>query len=653
MSRRSALPVLIVLLAALGAAPLAAGPNRWTPVGPFAGAVRGLTVARDAAGTVYAETADGLFRSANGGGSWSRLPLPRGHAFSAAVHPRVPQRVFAASPTRGLWRSDDSGRTWAQVSPLSLRRLVITPSPPHRLYGENGRELFVSHNGGVSWDAVLGAPADIHALAVDPTDSAVLYVSSTFDLYRSPNGGASWRRLDTGFPGQIHTVLVDPVRPATLYAVTDFPGGIYKSRDRGATWTAATAGLGQQLQQVVAALDPSAPATLYAGVSRAQGHGEVGELFRSRDGGGSWRRLRFTEPLQALAVDPLRRQRVYAGLAGNGVLASGDGGGTWNLSSRGLRAAFLDAVALDPHAPGTLLAAVHSGIRIVGLFAGAERGLTWRRFSEELRRATFRVLDIVFDPFTLAKAYLASHGGVFASDDGGLTWTTLNHGLAGFVIDALAAHPERPGLLFTAGYRLEPCSDGYCPEAASFLSRDGGRSWTRGAAPTTARPQLAFFAPGAAETVHLLAAETLYTSADGGAIWTQRPPPLEAGGLADLLADAGTPGVLYGVTSRFAGAVVLRSADAGVTWTPTSAPVEAFQLATALAQDPEDPAALFVATLNQGVYASADGGATWALLGETPPPGVIVRDLLVDPARPRDVYAVTNGGGGLFVLTRP
>ena len=571
---------LPLLLLAFAPRPAAAGLDRWTAAGPFGGRVFGLAVAADTAGTVFAETHNGIFRSTDAGGGWTRAPLPREVDFTVAVHARRPRTVWAVSPSAGLFRSLDRGASFTAMSaPEGLQRLYLATAAAQRLYAADYAGLWRSLDGGTSW---ARTPLEGHAGAVafHPSDPDLIYAATFPRLFRSRDGGATWTRIGAGFPFGVHSLLVDPRQPRVLYAAGN--GGLFKSRDGGASWAPAMKGMGEGIDQVVPALDPSNPATLYAGVLRRSGRGQVGELFRSRDGGASWKRLRFTEVVFAVTVDPLRPTRLYAGLGASGVLRSADGGGTWRSSDHGLRASYVFAAAVDPFTPGRLLAA-HAG-----LSESRDRGLTWTRLSDELRRATFRIYTIVFAPWRPGEIYVGSHGGVHKSVDGGATWEAAGDGLDGHVIERIAAHPVVPDFLLAAGWIDLPDPEGRHFEHALFRSEDGAATWTRLDLPLPGVAVRDFaFDVGEPETVHALGG-TVYTSADAGATWGRQTSSPHS--LVDLEGDPHQPGALYALRPSIDGVGVLASGDRARTWSPLGAPHPSFQWARTLALSATLPA---------------------------------------------------------------
>ena len=145
--------------------------------------------------------------------------------------------------------------------------------------------------------------------------------------------------------------------------------GVFKSTDGGESWTAVNTGL---LNGVFGALaiDPGAGHALrrHAGGGRLQEHRRRGKL-----GGHQHRPDR--PGVYALAIDPSAPATLYAGTYGGGVFKSSDGGGSWTAINTGLTDPLFSALAIDPSAPGTL-------------YAGT--GSDFRRLQEHRRRGSWR-----------------------------------------------------------------------------------------------------------------------------------------------------------------------------------------------------------------------------------------------------------------------
>ena len=124
--------------------------------------------------------------------------------------------------------------------------------------------------------------------------------------------------------GLVHSIAIDPSNPATLYAGAG--NGVFKSTNGATSWFAVNSGL-PAWQFDALAIDPSTPATLYAGAF-------VFGVFKSIDGGTSWSAVNsgfttFNINVYALAIDPSTPATLYAGTE-NGVYKSTNGGTSWS-----------------------------------------------------------------------------------------------------------------------------------------------------------------------------------------------------------------------------------------------------------------------------------------------------------------------------------
>src|SRR5262245_23756547 len=157
--------------------------------------------------------------------------------------------------------------------------------------------------------------------------------------------------------GSTRTIAIDPTSPATMYAGTKY-NGVFKTTNGGATWTAANIGMPNTLV-VNIVIDPVTTTNVYASTD---GQG----VFRSTDGGATWTAinngLSGALPLliYGLAIDPVTRTTLYAGTAG-GVYKTTNSGASWSLASTGLSTTWVNSVTINPTAPGTLYAGTSGG----------------------------------------------------------------------------------------------------------------------------------------------------------------------------------------------------------------------------------------------------------------------------------------------------
>ena len=190
----------------------------------------------------------GLYRTTDGGVTWSHLPGIVSPVITVAYGAGSAQTVFAGTELDGNYRSEDGGLYWSRA------------------------------NSGLPQDR-LGNTAGAVALVADPGLSTHLYAATTTaaGLYRSQDGGTSWRLANTGLPEEsILGLAITGSGPSRLYAATS--SGLYLSTDRGAGWS-----LIGELPTATAhklLLDPGAAGTLLLVAETA--------IHRSTNGGLTW-----------------------------------------------------------------------------------------------------------------------------------------------------------------------------------------------------------------------------------------------------------------------------------------------------------------------------------------------------------------------------
>jgi hypothetical protein len=295
--------------------------------------------------TLYTGTGNGVFRSTNSGGAWNITNFPGVPIFD----PHTPSTLYAGvcaldtweagACLGGVFKSTDSGASWTTINTglpdRGVSALVIDPVTPSTLYvgvlpqctpvpfdGQvcSGAAVFKSTDSGANWEAAdaglpvneSGVSTSVTLLAIDPVMPSTLYAQIMScgpncgeAVYQSTNSGSSWTLLsDLGY---VEALAVDPIAPSTLYAGTS-PGGVFRSTDGGASWSAVNDGL-PDLHVTTLVIDPHTPNTLYAGTWQSG-------VFQSTNSGGSWTALNpgLTDlGVDALAVDPITPSTLYAG----------------------------------------------------------------------------------------------------------------------------------------------------------------------------------------------------------------------------------------------------------------------------------------------------------------------------------------------------
>jgi len=313
-----------------------------------------------------------------------------------------PRTLYVGAASGGVWKSSDGGVTFAPIfddQPVaSIGDIALAPSNPQVIYvgtGEDnvrnsvsfGNGVYRSLDGGETWQhRGLGDTQQIGRIAVDPHDPDRLFVAAIGPIYaprdargvyRSLDGGATWTRvlfLDGEHGGA--DVEIDPTNPnivfATLWRFRRKPwafesgssqGGVWRSRDGGSTWKKLEQGLPEMLGRVAVKVAPSNPRVVYVIAESNEGI-----LFRSQDRGESFRKVSDDVQLVSrgfyytdLRIDPRDENRIYA-LASR-LFRSIDGGATFERIARPIHVDF-HAMWIDPDDPDRMWVGEDGGIAL-------------------------------------------------------------------------------------------------------------------------------------------------------------------------------------------------------------------------------------------------------------------------------------------------
>ena len=283
----------------------------------------------------------------------------------------MPLTYFAGYTGGGLWRTDDAGISWRNISDGqfnvgTIGAIAVAPSDHNVIYvgsGEHairgqsstyGDGVYKSTDFGRTWKHIgLAATKQISAVRVHPADPEVVYVAAQGDrwqgttdrgIYRSRDGGTTWQLVLKGVNSTsgASDLSMDPSNPRILYAAFwdhqrqpwfvrsgGAGSGIWKSTDGGDSWTRLTGGLPSLIGKVGVSVSPANPDRVFAIVEA-----ERGGLYRSDDAGRTWRLLSGDRLIQTrswyymkVIADPQNENAVW--VLNAPVMRSIDGGATF------------------------------------------------------------------------------------------------------------------------------------------------------------------------------------------------------------------------------------------------------------------------------------------------------------------------------------
>jgi len=186
----------------------------------------------------------------------------------------------------------------------------------------------------------------------------------------------------------VSSIVIDPKTPTTVYHAGTALTGVVKSTDGGISWTPVITGLSSpsdyfypRVSVTALAMDPQAPSTLFAAVWPVQR--AAGSLFKSVDGGGSWKPTGLNETatgasITSLAIDPRNTGTVYA--ATDSTFTGGRPGALWKTTNGGASwenlfpssSTNFHAVIVNPQNPSIVYAGTDTGV-----LASADGGANW------------------------------------------------------------------------------------------------------------------------------------------------------------------------------------------------------------------------------------------------------------------------------------
>jgi photosystem II stability/assembly factor-like uncharacterized protein len=456
---------------------------------------------------MWAGPGSGLYKSTDGGTTWKQLKngLPGlaegveriGFCIAPSDHNRLYAVVNANQQNGGIYRSDNGGDSWTRTS-SDLRlwdrgndfaEIKADPKNKDIVYDANV-VTWKSADGGKTWGAFKGAPGgdDYHRLWINPDNPDVILLASDQGAGITVNGGVTWSSWYNQPTAQMYHVSADNDYPYNVYSGQQESGsvGIASRGNAGAITFRDWAPVGAEEYGYVVA-DPLDPNIVYGGkISRHDKRTGQTQNISPDVRSGKYRFIR-TAPV---VFSPVDNKTLY--YAGNVIFKTLDGGNSWQVISPDLTRTKYDVAesigiySSDSFATmqrrGVVYTIAPSPLDMNIIWAGTDDGLiqvtkdggkTWTDVTPPGLTAWSKISLMDASHTDKLTAYAAvnrirlddMHPHIYRTKDGGKTWKEITNGLPNDPINVVKEDPIRKGLLFAGS------------ERAVYVSFDDGEHW--------------------------------------------------------------------------------------------------------------------------------------------------------------------------------
>jgi photosystem II stability/assembly factor-like uncharacterized protein len=705
---------------AQGTAPSGSQSSIWTQgnlrlrqIGPavFSGRVDSIAVDENDTKTYYVGTATGgLWKTVNGGATFASLFDQQSNLSigDVAVSRSSPSTIWvgtgeannrqSSSWGNGVYKSSDAGQTWKNMGLADTQAIgsiaidprnadVVYVAALGHLWGPNSeRGLFKTSDGGKTWSKTLFVNDDtgVVDVVIDPHSPNILY-AATYErrrtswgfngggpgsaLYKSTDAGANWAKLTNGLPDDGNTgrigIAIYPRNPAIVYAlIENRAGGVFRSEDKGETWTRMSAGsIGSPYFGKII-VDSNNDLRVWVLLDNALYSSDGGKNFTSE------LTQRVHSDFHALWIDGNDSKHLIAGTDG-GIWTTDDRGHVWQFAGT-LPVGQAYHVAFDKAEPYNICA----GFQDNGAWCGPSRTRSAEGISNPdwNRALTGDGFYTVPDPSDANSVYAeAQEGALVRLNEKTHEWTPIQpvpktgapvyrfEWDSPFVVSShdpktiymganiLLKSTDRGDSWVELGEDLTTGADrsklailGKTPDEG-MLSLNYGVTWY---------PCISVIAESQADARILWAGTedgNLQVSRDSGATWknvADRVPGLPKGTWVSSIATSiSDPGIAYATFDNHRsddfGIYIYKTGDYGETWHPISSGISPKDgVAKVIREDPNNPKLLFLGT-EFGAFISLDTGAHWGSIG-LGLPRVPIDDIAVNP-REHDLILGTHG----------
>ena len=638
------------------------------------------------------------------GMQWRMIgPFRAGRVNGVTGVPGQPNVFYFGSVGGGVWKSENSGRTWTPVfdeqNTASIGAIAVAPSSPNTVYVGTGEAdmrsqnsfgdgMYKSSDGGKTWMHIgLENTRQIGRIDVDPKNPDIVFVAALGHvygpnpdrgIYRSADGGRTWQKVlfKNENVGAID-VRVDPTNSKIVYGVlwntrrppwSIYPpsygpgGGIYKSVDGGLTWKESDAGIPVEGQgRIGITISPTNPKRLYAIVDA-----KAGGMYRSDDAGATWKLMSDQKRIWGrgwyfckTVVDPKNPDVVYVG--NTSTYKSTDGGKTWTAIKGAPGGDDYHQLWIYPDDPNRMILASDQGAVVT-----EDGAKTWSSWYNQPTAEMYHVATDYRFPYWATGAQQDSGAAsvVTRSNHAEISNRDWEPACAGGESGYTAPDPLHPNILF--GGTVTRCNVetgatvNVSPER--MLPPNTARhTWTLPLVFSQADPHALYYSD-----------QFLFKTTNGGESWAQisqdmtredpgNPPNLDAATAADA-PDGKRRGVIYTIAPSPLSAptiwigtddgLIHLTRDDGKTWTNVTPP-ELTPWSKVVMMDAShfDVNEAFAAidrhrlTDNEPyIYRTRDAGKTWQKITNGLPAGIYMQTVKEDPVRRGLLFAGTELG---------
>ena len=418
-------------------------------------------------------------------------PYRGGRATAATGVPTQPFTFYAGYTGGGVWKTDDAGNSWTNISDSGIKcgsigSIAVSPRSPETLLVGTGSDsprgnvspgigMYKTIDGGKSWTLVgMEKCGQIGDIVYHPQDPAVVYAAALGNIfgpnkergvYKSMDGGDSWEQVfflnDT--TGAVD-LAIHPNNPDIIYAgmwraerkpwtLIDGgeTGGLYRSLDAGKNWERITNGLPEGLiGKIGVDISPVNPNRIW--VIQQTAEEEQGGIYRSDDGGDSFKRINRDHKLRQrgwyysrIFADPKNENTVY--VTNTGFYKSIDGGKNFD-TQYGVPHGDCHAVWINPDNPNIFINTNDGGATVT-----LNGGNTW---SPQLNQPTAEFYRLTVDNQFPYRLYAGQQDNTTISipsrNSGGLDDKQHWYEVGGGESADVAVHPENPDIVYATTY---------------------------------------------------------------------------------------------------------------------------------------------------------------------------------------------------------